>query len=155
MPYIKSRVKKDSLLILPYSELLWFKRQVGETLNFCTFKNQNTQTFNTLKHSKGKHSSCQLWQELPHLDCMVLSIASIITLIMLHYFSSIQNGDEYFSFLSKYQQQKVKFLFAIWKHKKVGNMILKKVYFPKSRKMSKQVSSNISVFLTKSRKLTR
>ena len=37
-------------------------------------------------------------------------------------------------------------LLAIRKHKKVGKMILKKLYFPKSSKISKQVSIYISVF---------
>ena len=29
MPYVKSRFKKDSLLILPYFELLWLNREPG------------------------------------------------------------------------------------------------------------------------------
>ena len=44
MPYVKWRFKKDSLLILPYSELLSLRASVDATLNFCTFKKQNTQT---------------------------------------------------------------------------------------------------------------
>ena len=45
MPYVKSRFKKDSLLILPTPSCFGLiESQVGETLNLCTFKKQNTQT---------------------------------------------------------------------------------------------------------------
>ena len=40
----------------------------------------------------------------------------------------------------------MKFLLVIRKHKKVGVMILKKVYFSKSSKIAKWVSMYISVF---------
>ena len=86
-PYIKSRLRKDSLLILPCSELLWFNWEPGwvKCQIFALSKNK------TLEHSKGKLISCWLWQQLPHLACMILSIGSIITLIMLYYSSPIQN----------------------------------------------------------------
>ena len=39
MPYVKSRFKKDSLLILPTPSCFGLiESQVGETLNLCTFK---------------------------------------------------------------------------------------------------------------------
>ena len=38
---------------------------------------------------------------------MVLSIASIIILVMLHYFSPMQDENEYFNFLSWYTNQRV------------------------------------------------
>ena len=87
-------------------------------------------------------SQAQLWQQLTHLACMVLLIASVIILVMLHYSSPMQD-ENFIKILAKYQ---IKILLAIRKHMKVGNMILKKVYFPKSNKISKQVSIYISVF---------
>ena len=99
MPYVKSRFKKDSLLILIYSELLWYNSEPEWVKGYIFAPSKNK----TLKHrSKSKHNLCYLWQQLTHSACMVLSIASIILLAMRHYSSPMQDENEQFNLLSRH-----------------------------------------------------
>ena len=77
---------------------------------------------------------------------MVLSIASIMILVMLHYSSPMQDENKHFSFFIRILAIVSNIPVNHTENKKVGNTILKKLYFPKSNKISKQVSIHISVF---------